>query len=110
MWRGAVTAPDLEALLAEEVARCEAARAGDCSPSSFLTHEGAFCVARSHGFAEGLRPWQAGIRVDERQKRMVWSVQNTLNADQGGSASGQSWTFDAVTGALLAREGWSAIS
>jgi hypothetical protein len=102
--------PDPEALLAAEVARCEAAGATDCNPSSFLTHEGAFCVARSQGFAEGLRPWLAGIRFDERQNRVVWSVWNTLSADPNGSASGQSWTFDAVTGALLAREGWSATS
>jgi hypothetical protein len=102
--------PDPDALLAEEVARCEASGAGDCDPNSFLTREGAFCVARSQGFAEGLRPWEAGILFDERQKRVVWHVQNTLSADPDGSASGQSWTFDAVTGALLAREGWSAIS
>jgi hypothetical protein len=102
--------PDPEALLAEEVSRCEAAGAGDCNPSNFLTREGAFCVARSEGFEDGLRPWLAGIRFDERQKRMVWTVRNTLVDNPDGAMVGQSWNFDAVTGQLLRREEWSAIS
>jgi hypothetical protein len=102
--------PNPEALLAEVVASCQAGGAADCNPSSFLTREGAFCVARAEGFADGLRPWLAGIRFDERQGRVVWNVRNTLSEDPGGSVTGQSWVFDAVTGALLQREAWGAIS
>jgi hypothetical protein len=102
--------PDPEVVLAEVVANCQAAGAADCDPNSFLTREGAFCVARTEGFPEGLRPWLAGIRFDERQGRVVWSVLNTLSEDPGGSVTGQSWVFDAVTGALLRREAWGATS
>jgi hypothetical protein len=102
--------PDPEVLLAEVVASCRSSGAADCNPNDFLTREGAFCVARAAGFAEGLRPWLAGIRFDERQGRVVWSVLNTLSDDPGGGGGGQSWVFDAVTGALLQREAWSATS
>jgi hypothetical protein len=102
--------PDPEVLLAEVVASCEAAGAADCNPSNFLTYDAALCVARAEGFAEGLRPWQAGMLFDPRQRRVVWNVLNTLSEQPDGSAMGEAWIFDAVTGALLRRQAWFATS
>jgi hypothetical protein len=79
----------------------------ECDSSLFIGADAAACIASGEGEPAGLHGLRAQLVYDLRARRVVWNVSNTLKEGADGSASGDDFVIDAVTGELLDRLGWS---
>lgn len=81
----------------------------DCDPSKIITHDAAVCIARAKGLAEGAYGYAAGLVYNYGYRRIIWTVQNTLQSDANGKG-GTVMYIDATTGQVLDTSVWQAMS
>jgi hypothetical protein len=80
-----------------------------CDSSRFIGADAATCIAGGEGEPAGLHGSSAQLVYDLRSRRVVWNVSNTVTEGPTGSASGDDFVIDAVTGELLERLGWAQV-
>lgn len=73
-----------------------------CDVQQLMSAEAAKCVAQAQGLELGLDGLHARIDYDDKCRRVVWIVQNTLWEDTGFGRrwSGDELSIDAVDGAI----------